>query len=368
MTPPLAAVAALTESRHPAAPGSARRSTLDLPLPGAEFAQEVERELARALVLGDEARLDSAWAAARERVTEFALRPAKRLRPWLLVAGHALAGQPVRRGRGLWRFAAGVELLHTFMLVHDDVADRSALRRGGPALHVGLAPFGPGADLAVVAGDHLFARAIELMLESGLSGAARAARYYLGVCRHTAAGQFLDLTLPHRPLADATPFDALAVAHLKTARYSFAAPLACGAILGRGSPPLVQALERAGRLAGLAFQLRDDLLGLAGDPRETGKPTGDLAEGKRTFPLLVAYRRASADERRALEALGPSSSPSEVARAREVVRARGGVEATERAIERATRAAQRALDALDAPATALSTFRAVLGSLARRAA
>src|SRR5690606_28810786 len=102
----------------------------------------------------------------------------------------------------LWTFAAGIELLHTFMLIHDDVADRATLRRNAPALHLQLGAGRAGEDLAVVAGDYLFARAIELMLGCGATHAALATRYYLQVCRDTAAGQALDLQLARVPLRE----------------------------------------------------------------------------------------------------------------------------------------------------------------------
>ncbi len=336
--------------------------------PGGVFALRFDAALARLLPSPDERRLDATWSAVQDRVLELTLRPAKRVRPWLVFAGHALGGGPSTPPEALWSFAAGVEALHTFMLIHDDVADRSSLRRGGPSLHLSLETHGPGADLAVVAGDHLFARAIELMLGSGLPGAAGATRFYLEICRHTAVGQFLDLSLPHRPLSELTPFDALKVAHLKTAKYSFAAPLACGALLAGAPQELVSALERAGRLAGLAFQLRDDLIGLEGDMAVAGKPCGDLAEGKRTFPLLLSYRRATEDERAILDALGPGASRGLVGRAAEIVRRHGGPRITERAIARATRAARRVLASVPAPRSALASFLAVLDGLARRAA
>jgi geranylgeranyl diphosphate synthase, type I len=333
------------------------------PRPGGRFAEDLERALREHLVAADEARLDPAWSAVHAAVLEFSLRPAKRLRPWLLFVGYGLGAPGERPPAGLWRFAVGIEALHGFMLVHDDVADRSDVRRGGPALHRTLAAFGPGEDLAVVAGDHLFARALELMLASGLPAAGRAVRAYLEVCRHTAVGQFLDLALPSRPLAAVTPFDALKVAHLKTARYSFAGPLACGATLAGAPATTVAALERAGRLAGLAFQLRDDLL--AYDARgDAGKPAdADLLEAKRTFPLLIAYRRAGREERRALEALGADAPPEALARARDIVRRRG-VAATERAIVRAARAALRIVRSLpDASPAARAALAALLEKL-----
>ncbi len=332
------------------------------------FATELERELRGALRLQDEERIDPLWRRAQAMVREFTMRPAKRIRPWLVAAGHALGGGAHPTPRGVWRFGAAVELLHTFMLVHDDVADVSELRRGGPTLHRSLAALGPGNDLAIVAGDHLFANAIDRMLGSGLPGAAKATRAYLKVCRHTAAGQFLDLALSRKPLAELTPFHALKVAHLKTARYSFAAPLACGVILAGADGALVSEVERIGCLAGLAFQLRDDLIGTFGDPAQTGKPADDLSERKRTFPLLVAWRRADHAERMVLEDLGPGVPSDRVAHAREIIELRGGRAATERVMARAMAAARRQLRSLEAPATAVAIVGAMLEQLADRAA
>ncbi|HEY1418435.1 MAG TPA: polyprenyl synthetase family protein [Myxococcaceae bacterium] len=309
----------------------------------------VEGRLAELLALPDEQTIDPRWSHALLRAREYALRPGKRLRPALLAIGHGLGTGHAQLGEGVWTFAAAFELLHTFLLIHDDVADRAEHRRGSPALHRVLAAGRLGEDLAVVVGDHLFARSIEAMLATGLPAAPRVVRHYLGICRHTAAGQYLDLDLTRAPLSEVTLFQVLRVAHLKTARYGFVAPLVCGAMLAGASPALVQALERVGRHFGLAYQLRDDLIGLDGDPALAGKSTdGDLAQGKRTFPVLVAYTRAPAAIRNQMDALwsGGATDPVTLARARGLVTAHGGVAATERLIERATRCARRMVSSL----------------------
>ena len=281
----------------------------------------VERKLRELLFDPDESGLDRRWTRAQALVSELALRPAKRLRPKLLT--RRLPGW--RRGRSrpgrlldLRHRPGGAPYLH---------ADRR--RRGRP---VGDPPWGSGAppvdgsgrlgeNLAVVAGDHLFARAVELLFTAPLHTAPAAAAYYLKVCRHTAVGQFLDIELGRRAWGEVTPFDALKVAELKTAQYSVAAPLGCGAMLAGASAASVETLQRLGRFAGVAFQLQDDLAGLFGDPLATGKPTDcDLRECKKSFPLLLAYRPATSRERRRLERLGAEASLGQMEQVKAIVR------------------------------------------------
>lgn len=336
----------------------------------AAFQQEFERALAERLVLADEAAIDPRWSRAMVELRAYALRPAKRVRPTLLVAGWALATKGLSRGvpSEVLEFAVGLELLHTFMLIHDDVADRAATRRGGPALHKVLASAQSGEDLAVVVGDHVYARAIEVMLASGLPASAAATRYMMAICRHTAAGQYLDLDLSRTPLGDVTVFQTLKVANLKTARYGFVAPLVAGAMLGGADDALLDQLERVGRQVGLAFQLRDDLIGLFGDDTVAGKAGGgDFVEGKRTFPVLAAWTRADAAGREALEQLWSARDPAALERARALVDTWGGREATERVIERMTRSARRILTQLPTGGGVRLLLDGLVARLERRA-
>lgn len=330
---------------------------------------QVDAALERLFEREDESALDPRWGALREQVRQFALRPAKRVRPLLLLAGHALVRGQLGAPQGLLGFAAALELMHTFLLIHDDVADRALVRRGGPALHVMLGGGKRGEDLAVVAGDHLFARAVEAMLETGLPNAPAAVRYLLGICRHTAAGQSLDIALSGAPLNQVTLFQVLKVAQLKTARYGFVAPLVCGALLAGADAGLIAALERVGRHAGLAFQLVDDLLGLFGDDHDIGKAGGaDFYEGKRTFPVIAAWTRADGAGRARLEALwdAPNKDAEALTVARELVNAHGGRAATERAIVRTHRLAARSIAALPEAGGVRAQIAAFVDSLSRR--
>ncbi|MBX7116621.1 MAG: polyprenyl synthetase family protein [Myxococcaceae bacterium] len=330
---------------------------------------QVDAALERLLDVEDEAAVDPRWAALRLKVRHFALRPAKRVRPLLLLAGHALVRGQLGVSGGLLGFAAALELLHTFLLIHDDVADRARVRRGGPALHLMLGSGKRGEDLAVVAGDHLFARAVEAMLQTGLPNAPAAVRYVLSVCRHTAAGQSLDLELGAAPLNQLTLFQVLKVAQLKTARYGFVAPLVCGALLAGADPGLMTALERVGRHAGVAFQLVDDLLGLFGDDHDIGKAGGaDFFEGKRTFPLVAAWARADDAGRARLESLwdAPNKDDQSLKAARSLVLAHGGRAATERVIVRTHRLAARSIAALPEAGGMRELIAAFIDSLSRR--
>jgi len=327
-----------------ASPGAATSATARL----VALAADVEAALRDAVTETDPAATPS-WQRVLDAIHEYTLRPGKRLRPMLVLAGFECATGATRFPPELLRFAAGVELLHTFLLIHDDVADGATLRRGGPALHQTLAPGRRGEHQAVVVGDYLFARSLEVMLTCGLPRAAAATRYYLAVCRETAQGQCLDLDLTGAPLPEVTPFLALRVAMLKTARYGFVAPLVAGAMLGEGDVGLERRLARIGRAVGVAYQLQDDLLGLFGDPRLTGKAgDADFAERKVTFPVIAAYRRAPAEVRRALAALwgGADQSAAAAAAARELIERAGGRLTTERAVTRARAAAMRATGTL----------------------
>jgi geranylgeranyl diphosphate synthase type I len=261
---------------------------------------------------------------------------------------------------GVWRFAAGFELLHTFFRVHDDVADAAEMRRGGPALHRMLAPDRMGQDLAVVAGDHLFARSLEAMLESELPEAQEVVAYVMRSCRHTAAGQFLDVQGVRVPLAEAKLRQSMKVAQLKTSRFGFIAPLVGGAMLAGAGGRLLVALERMGRNLGLAYQLRGELLALFGDPAAGVKPIDtDLLERKRSFPVLCAYARADAQDRREMEALWDGRiDASSVERARALVEKNGGRPCTERLLRRATMLTHQVL--LTLPRSEASTLLSLL--------
>ncbi|MFO7690173.1 MAG: polyprenyl synthetase family protein [Cryobacterium sp.] len=213
--------------------------------------------------------------------------------------------------------AAALEIFHAAALVHDDIIDNSDTRRGAPSahrlfenLHAQLGWIGGPADFgraaAILLGDLLLGWSDEL-LDEGLArvsdhAAAARARVEFNLMRtEVTAGQYLDIleerawaTHPESELYDR----ALRVITYKSAKYSVQAPLLIGAAMAGATEPQLQALSEFGLPLGIAYQLRDDLLGVFGDAAVTGKPSGDdLREGKRTVLIALTRDRVSPADR-----------------------------------------------------------------------
>ena len=352
--------------------------------PAAAVRGPVERIVDRFLAdrLADVADLDPAAAAVGAEVRHLAAAGGKRLRPAFAYWGHRATG--AAHDDGVLVAGAALELLHTFALLHDDVMDRSAARRGRPTAHRSLADLhrrdGLGGDdgwfgvsAAVLAGDLAFLWSTELLGDAPLSpeALARARRVFARLCTEVIAGQYLDLRLTAGDgEGDGAGGERLArrVALLKSARYTVTRPLQLGAALAgpaADDPALADALATYGDAVGLAFQLRDDVLGLFGEPAVTGKSRlDDLREGKRTLLVVRALHLAPDRDRRFLEqALGdPDLDEAAAERGREVVATSGALASVEALIAARQDEAVAAVRAVPPPA------RAALESLAARAA
>ena len=241
----------------------------------------------------------------------------KRLRPLLTVAAARLAG--ARDDAGL-KLAAAVEFIHTATLLHDDVVDGSGLRRGKVAAHLIW-----GAPSSVLVGDFLFARAFELMVETG---SIRAMDILARAARVIAEGEVLQLSRAHDVnLSQATY---LKIISAKTAEL-FAAAAETGAVAAGSAPAQSAALRAYGLNLGLAFQLSDDALDYDGSTETLGKNAGDdFREGKATLPLLLAVARTGPLERDFWERVISRQEQTEddFRRARELIVAAGALEAT----------------------------------------
>lgn len=265
--------------------------------------------------------------------------------------------------------AAGLEIFHAAALVHDDIMDNSDLRRGKPSVHREFASLHAergwdgssdayGLSAALLLGDLLLGWSDELVdagvAVAGDAAAGRAARAEFGRMRtEVTAGQYLDIfeETAWRALPDDELLSrAQRVIVYKSAKYSVEAPLAIGGSLAGGSLPQIAALRDFGLPLGIAFQLRDDLLGVFGDPAVTGKPAGDdLREGKRTVLVTLARQKLPASAARLFdELLGDRTlEPSQIAMLQTAIRDSGAVDHVERAIAHQLERARTAL--ADAP-------------------
>ncbi|MEO3778434.1 polyprenyl synthetase family protein [Micromonospora sp. B11E3] len=263
----------------------------------------------------------------------------KGLRPALaLLSAQATGAEP---GAGV-PAAAAVELAHNFSLLHDDVMDGDTERRHRPTAWT---VFGVGP--AVLAGDALIGLAHEALAEAPGGGAA--VRRLAVDVRALICGQAADLEFERRD--DVTLDECLGMAGNKTAAL-LAGSCALGALLCGGPPGLVDGLSRFGFHLGLAFQLVDDLLGIWGDPRRTGKPVGsDLRARKRSIPVVRALTgggSAAGDLAELYRSPAPLTD-DDVARATGLVEASGARDWTRRRAARETERARAELAELDLP-------------------
>ncbi|MRG61511.1 polyprenyl synthetase family protein [Agromyces sp. CFH 90414] len=285
--------------------------------------------------------------------------------------------------------AAALELFHAAALVHDDIIDNSDTRRSAPSAHrlferlhadsdwSGDAPeYGRAA--AILLGDLLLGWSDEL-LDEGLEAlpdrrAARAARIeFMRMRTEVTAGQYLDIleerawrTRPdseHRERAER-------VITYKAAKYSVEAPLAIGAAIAGASPTQLHALRAFGLPLGIAYQLRDDVLGVFGDPEVTGKPAGDdLREGKRTMLIAIARERLPAGQRSILdEVLGdPDLGRDQVRMLQQTIERCGAVDEVEALIAAHLEKATAALADAPISAGARAELEDLANAVARRA-
>ncbi len=262
----------------------------------------------------------------------------------------------------LWDLCAALEIFQSAALVHDDLIDNSDTRRGRPAAHRALEASHRGARwsgdaeafgraAAVLLGDLLVAWSDDL-LEAALDGHPHASAVraeYARMRRDVTTGQFLDIA--EESAWSVNPAEehaerALRIASLKSARYSIEQPLVLGAAFAGADHEQLAALRRFGHPVGMAFQLRDDVLGVFGDSTVTGKPTGDdLREGKRTVLVALTREALDAPARTILDELlgDPALSAQQVAALQSTIADSGALARVEDMISAYAREADRAL-------------------------
>ena len=296
--------------------------------------------------------IDDRLTSMVDRLVGFVSSGGKRIRPEFLWCGWLAAGPAGTAGdaaRGVLRVATALELIQACALIHDDVIDRSERRRGAPSTYRALAKEHADAGLAgdsehyglsaaVLLGDLALAWADDLYAAGAqaLDAVDRSLPVWQAMRTEVLAGQLLDLAAAARTTTDPAlqAADAMRVNRFKTAAYTVERPLHLGASLAGAGGATVDALRAYGADIGVAFQLRDDLLGVYGDPAVTGKPAGDdLLQGKRT--LLLATARAALRCDKALLAdldAGIGTAGADVDRLARIIASTGAVREMEQRI------------------------------------
>jgi geranylgeranyl diphosphate synthase type I len=324
------------------------------------------------------------YPAAVADLEAFVLRGGKRMRPafawtaWLGAGGESTGA----RAEAVLRACSALELIQACALIHDDIIDSSSTRRGFPTVHVGFAQrhrdagwsgaadhFGESA--AILVGDLALCWADDLLRESGIDAdaARRVQPVWSAMRTEVLGGQLLDIEAEAG--TDESVEAAMRVNRYKTAAYTVERPLHLGAALADADENLISAYRNFGADIGIAFQLRDDLLGVFGDPEVTGKPSGDdITEGKRT--VLIALALQKADETRPDRAatirasLGTELDANEVADIRSILVELGAVDSVEKQIDELGTRAVAALDNSSIEPVAAAHLRAMATAAIQR--
>lgn len=232
----------------------------------------------------------------------------KRLRPLIVILAARMVGCDDSKAIPV---ASAIELIHNFALIHDDIIDRDEIRRGVPTVHVVW-----GEPLAIIAGDLLFSKAFEVACELISKGVSpdRVVRVIKVLARASstvAEGQAMDMDFEKRDRVTLEEY--LEMIYKKTAALMEAASVAGGIVAG-ADEKVLEGLRAYGRSVGMAFQITDDILGVYGDPKKTGKPVySDLREGKKTVVIIYALNTGDEGIRKAvLRVLGKPDAPEEL--------------------------------------------------------
>ncbi len=296
----------------------------------AEWVPKIDKELYSYLERKIEEQKDPFNKRVLEDVLRFVKAGGKRVRPTLVVAGYLGAGK--NGDERVVKASISYELLHAYLLIHDDIIDRDEKRRGQPTVWKSLMDHyvGDGLErhdaesIAICAGDIANEYSTLSLIEAGFSPeiTVRAVRELREIAERTGYGQVLDVSLEMLPIEKVREEDVLRVHELKTAKYTIEGPLHLGATLAGAPKEVFEAYSNYAIPVGIAFQLQDDIIGVFGDEKKTGKPVGsDIREGKRTLLIVKAYERATPEQRKVLDAIvgRESATPEEIDMVKEII-------------------------------------------------
>ncbi len=309
-------------------------------------------------------------------IKEFALREGKRIRPLLLILSYkGYAPKGTKFPQSFYHAATCIELLHNFMLIHDDIIDRSKLRRGKPTLHRLLGKIVKtkdqeklGYDLSIIAGDIVYALAIDAFLSIKESPLRKemALKYFIQTATFTAMGEFIDTLHGVENISKITEKDVFLNYTLKTARYTFDCPLVVGAMLAGADKKDIRRLSALGLKVGQAFQIQDDIIGIFDTQKNIGKSIlSDLAESKKTLLVCHAYAKLDAKGRKKFlnYFLKPKKNYQDLVAVRKIFISSGSLQHSLAEIKKRIRQAHRILKQLKMKSEYKKTIEGCLFSL-----
>lgn len=246
-------------------------------------------------------------------IKDFTLAGGKRLRPALVYYGYKAMGG--RKEIAIQKASMSIELIHSYLLIHDDVIDKDEFRHGISTVHYKYRqiakklykktnPVHFGNSIAITIGDMACSMGNEIIFEANFKPEVilRALRKIQDIVYHTIPGEILDVILESR--GSATEEEVMEMYEQKTARYTFEGPLSLGAVLANAPESDINNFSKYAIPLGNAFQLRDDILGVFGDEKKLGKPVGsDIIEGKQTLLVVKALEKSNREQKKVLRSL-----------------------------------------------------------------
>jgi geranylgeranyl diphosphate synthase, type I len=283
-------------------------------------------------------KIDSLAKQATKIIAEFTLAGGKRIRPALVYYGYLASGG--KDGKEILEASMGIELIHSFLLIHDDIIDRDKKRHGIMTVHEKYKKIGKqispkkdnahfGNSMAIVAGDLAYSMANEIVFKAKFPPEIiiKALDKLQDIVYATIPGEMMDVVMENR--GTATEKEILRMFEGKTSRYTFEGPLHFGSILSGNAREMLPAFSRYSMPLGKAFQIRDDILGVFGSEKKLGKSVGaDVIEGKQTVLLVKALEKGNADQKKIIQRyLGKKDlTKNELEEFRQVIRKTGSLE------------------------------------------
>lgn len=278
-----------------------------------EFKEKFDREAEKHLdlLIKTAAREDAFTAEAFKYVKRLVLAGGKRLRPAFMYYGYLAGGG--RDKKRILKAAVSIELVHIFLLIHDDVIDRDRMRHGiesvnakyekmGKKLFPGSEPVHFGNSVAVIVGDMVAAAGNQILFQSGFNPrfVIRALDKLQNIIAMTGVGEAQDVLMEYKKKASES--EVIRMYTNKTAKYTVEGPLHLGAILAGAEEDLPGKLSAYAIPVGIAFQIQDDILGAFGEEKKLGKPVGsDISSGKQTILIVKAREKADRSQKKFLE-------------------------------------------------------------------